>query len=142
MRSYLLRNKRRGKRGWRPPQANPRQARTLREAVQPKKIAAARASGADGGAGAGDAVASRNAKSEAASDRRRNPQRVPPEKLLSLPLANPRLLPGQMRRLRRSVRGGVGKKRQSCCRENRSPNTNRTGASRRQRPRLSRGRTP
>src|SRR5215472_5293594 len=67
MNSYLLLNKRRGMKGVSPREANPRQAQKPRRAVRPKKIAVARASGADAGAAAVDAVVSRNAKNEAAS---------------------------------------------------------------------------
>src|SRR5262249_61867448 len=111
MNSYLLLNKRREMKGASPPQANPRQAQKPRRAVRRKKIAVARASGADTGAAAGDAVVSRNAKNEAASGRRKNRPRDPRAKLLNLPKAKRPLRAAPRRRPSRSVTRSVWKLR-------------------------------
>src|SRR5262249_11006514 len=142
MNSYLLLNKRREMKGESAAQANPRQAQKPRRAVRRKKIAVARASGADAGAAAGDAVVSRNAKNEAASGRRKNRPRVPRAKLLNLPKANRPLRSAPRRRLSLSVRAAVGKVRRSYCRENRPPSISHTAPSRRKHQRRGRGRTP
>src|SRR5262249_8005317 len=140
MNSSLLLNQRRGMKGASPPQANPRQAQKPRRAVRPKKIAVARANGADAGADAVDAVDSRNVKNEAARGQRKNRPRAPRAKLLNLLNGNRPLRSAPRRRLSLSVRVAVEKMRRSYCRENRSPSISRTGPSRRKHRRRSRGR--
>ena len=143
MKSYLLLNKREGMKVANLPQANLRQAQKPRRAVRPKKkIAVAHASGADAGDAAVDAVASRSAKNEAASGRRKNRLKALQAKLLNPPKANPPLRSALMWRLSLSVRVAVGKMRRSCCRESRSPSISRREPSRPKHQRLSRGRMP